>query len=205
MLDLGSSFVASVARDPNAIAIVDGELRLTYRQWFAKISSLVASFDRVGLRAGDRVVTMLQNRWEAATLHWACQLAGIVITPFNWRAKADELDYCIENSEARAIFYQDVSAEAAGASLRIGGLPQISVGLRVAEAIAFADLVEGRRSCSIPQVRRLVRKACRDVTASSVRRRSHMSHKISMAVASAPSASCRFITPWAFARCLRCR
>jgi 2-furoate---CoA ligase len=152
MLDLGSSFVASVARDPNAIAIVDGELHLTYRQWFAKISSLVASFDRVGLRAGDRVVTMLQNRWEAATLHWACQLAGIVITPFNWRAKADELDYCIENSEARAIFYQDVSAEAAGASLRIGGLPQISVGLRVAEAIAFADLVEGRAPDAEPRV-----------------------------------------------------
>jgi 2-furoate---CoA ligase len=106
MLDLGSSFIASVARDPNAIAIVDGDLRLTYRQWFSKISSVVASFDRMGLRPGDHLVTVLQNRWEAATIHWACQLAGIVITPINWRAKVDELDFCIENSEACALVFR---------------------------------------------------------------------------------------------------
>ena len=96
MLDLGSSFVASAARDPNAIALVDGDLRLNYRQWYEKISALVAPFDRLGLKGGDHVATMLQNRWEAATLHWACQFEGIVITPINWRAKADELDFCID-------------------------------------------------------------------------------------------------------------
>src|SRR5262249_19817431 len=108
MLDLGSSFIASVARDPDVIALVDGELWLTYRQWYTKISSLVEAFDRIGLKAGDHIVTLLQNRWEAATLHWACQLAGLIITPINWRAKADELDFCIENAEARTVFYQDV-------------------------------------------------------------------------------------------------
>ena len=79
----------------------------------------MASFDRLGVKPGDHVVTLLQNRWEAATLHWACQFAGLVITPINWRAKADELDFCIENAEARAVFYQDVSAEAVqGSALR---------------------------------------------------------------------------------------
>ncbi len=92
MFDLGNSFLASVARDPNAIAIVDGEVRLTYREWFVKISSLIASFDRIGLKPGDHLLTVLQNRWEAATVYWACQLAGLVITPINWRAKADEID-----------------------------------------------------------------------------------------------------------------
>ena len=69
MLDLASSFIASAARDPQTIALVDGELRLTYRQWYDKISALVASFERLGLKPGDHVVTLLQNRWEAATLH----------------------------------------------------------------------------------------------------------------------------------------
>ena len=45
MLDLGTSFVASVARDPDAVAIVDDSIRLTYAQWYARISSLVAGFD----------------------------------------------------------------------------------------------------------------------------------------------------------------
>ena len=107
MLDLGTSFIASVARDPDAIAIVDADQRLTYAQWYKRISSVVAAFDDLGLRPGDHVVTVLQNRYEAATIHWACQFAGIVITPINWRAKSDELDFCIQNSESKAIVYED--------------------------------------------------------------------------------------------------
>jgi 2-furoate---CoA ligase len=98
MLDLGNSFLASVERDPDALAIVDGSVRLTYAQWHRRISAVVAGFDELGLMPGDHLVTFLQNRWEAATVHWACQFAGIVITPVNWRAKDDEIDYCIENS-----------------------------------------------------------------------------------------------------------
>jgi 2-furoate---CoA ligase len=128
MFDLGTSFVASVARDPGAVAIVDAELRLTYAQWYARISSVVAAFDDLGLRPGDHIVTVLQNRWEAATIHWACQLAGIVITPVNWRAKADELDFCIENSESRALGYESVSAGAVAGARLAGNLRRIVVG-----------------------------------------------------------------------------
>src|ERR1700694_6281137 len=128
MLDLGTSFVASVARDPNALAIVDDGIRLTYAQWYRRISSLVTAFDRIGLKPCDHVVTVLQNCEAAATLHWACQLAGIVITPINWRAKAEELDFCIENAESRAVVYQDVSAPAVEKSKRAQALARIYVG-----------------------------------------------------------------------------
>ncbi|MDB5603378.1 MAG: AMP-dependent synthetase and ligase [Bradyrhizobium sp.] len=128
MLDLGTSFVASVARDPNALAVVDEGIRLTYAQWYARISSLVASFDRIGLKPGDHLTTVLQNCEAAATLHWACQLAGIVITPVNWRTKAEELDFCIENSESCAVVYQDVSAQAVKESKRAAALPRVHAG-----------------------------------------------------------------------------
>src|ERR1700722_6274680 len=142
MLDLGTSFVGSVARDPDSLAIVDDGIRLTYAQWYARISSLVASFDRIGLKPGDHLVTMLQNCEAAATLHWACQLAGIVITPVNWRAKADELDFCIEDSEARAVVYQDISAAAVEQSKRASVLPRIYVGSGdVAGAFLFDRMV----------------------------------------------------------------
>ena len=119
MLDLGLSFMASVARDPNALAIVDGDVRQTYAEWYRRISSVVAGFDALGLKAGDHIVTALQNRWEAATLHWACQFAGIVITPVNWRATADDLDFFCQDAEAKALVYEDVSADAArGAACR---------------------------------------------------------------------------------------
>ena len=141
MLDLGKSFVASVVRDPHALAVVDDGVRLTYAEWYRRISSVVAALDRIGLKAGDHVVTVLQNCEAAATLHWACQLAGIVITPVNWRAKDDELDFCIDDSESRAVVYQDVSAAAVARSKCASNLPRIAVGCDDAGAIDFARVV----------------------------------------------------------------
>jgi 2-furoate---CoA ligase len=153
MLDLGTSFVASVARDPNALAIIDDRFRLTYAQWYGRISSLVASFDRIGLKPGDHLVTALQNCEAAATLHWACQLAGIVITPVNWRAKTDEIDFYIEDSEASAVVYQDVSAQAVENSKRASPLPRIYVGGGDgAGAFGFDQLVAKPAPAAAPRV-----------------------------------------------------
>jgi len=129
MLDLGRSFLGSVARDLNALAIVDGNVRLSYAQWYRRISAVVAAFDKLGLMPGDHLVTVLQNNWPAATIHWACQFTGIIITPLNWRSTADELDYCLDNADAKALVYEAVSAEAVAASKEAGRRPRIAVGL----------------------------------------------------------------------------
>lgn len=112
MLDLGSSFLASVERCPSHLAIVDGDIRRSYEEWLSEILSLVTGLNRLGVAKGDRIVTVLQNRYEAATLHWACQFTGIIITPINWRALPEEIDYAVENSGAAAIFYEDATAAA---------------------------------------------------------------------------------------------
>jgi 2-furoate---CoA ligase len=127
MLDLATSFVASVARDPKALAVVDGDVRLSYEAWYRTISAVVAGFDELGLKPGDHLVAALQNRWEAATIHWACQFAGIVITPINWRAKADEIDYAVENSGAKAIVFENISGAAVADSAACRDLVRVLV------------------------------------------------------------------------------
>jgi 2-furoate---CoA ligase len=151
MLDLGLSFLASVARDPNALAVVDGDVRLTYAQWYRRISALVAGFDAIGLKAGDHLVTALQNRWEAATLHWACQFAGIVITPMNWRASADELDFCLEDAEARALVYEAASSAAVAGSIVAQKLPRIALGAPRGVEIAFEALITEAAPDAMPR------------------------------------------------------
>jgi 2-furoate---CoA ligase len=127
MLDLGTSFIASVERDPNALAIVDGATRLTYAEWYRSISSVVAALDELGLNPGDHLLTAAQNRWEAATIHWACQFAGVIVTPVNWRATADELDFLIENAEAKAVIYEGATAEATAQSKAAQSRPRIAL------------------------------------------------------------------------------
>jgi 2-furoate---CoA ligase len=114
MFDLGRTFLATVERAPRALAIVDGDRRLTYAEWYAEISGVAAGLADLGLRRGDRLAAILQNRIEMASLHWACQFLGIVMTPLNWRIKADEIDYCLADAEARAVVFDAVAAAAVG-------------------------------------------------------------------------------------------
>ena len=128
MLDLGTTFLQSVERSPHALALVDSGVRLTYAQWHEQIGRTVAGLERLGLGRGDRLLSVLQNRHQAATLHWACQFLGVVIVPLNWRAKADEIDYCLADAEAKAVFFDASSEEATGASGGARALPRIGVG-----------------------------------------------------------------------------
>ena len=140
MFGLGLSFLGSVARDPGALAIVDGDVRLSYADWYRRISALAAGFDAIGLKAGDHLVTALTNRWEAASLHWACQFTGIIITPVNWRSTASEIDFYLEDAEAKAIVYEDASAAAVADSALAQKLPRIALDPAPPPAIPFAEL-----------------------------------------------------------------
>src|SRR5215471_10630379 len=152
MLDLGTSFLASVARDPQALAIVDGDVRRTYAAWYRQISALIEGFDELELEPGDHLVTVLQNRYEAATIHWACQLAGIIVTPLNWRATADDLDYLLVDAEAKALVYEAVSAEAVAGSKEVHARPRIAVGVAETPDIAFENLIAADAEPVTPRV-----------------------------------------------------
>ena len=204
MLDLGTSFLASVARDPD----VAGDRR---RRRAADLRAMVRADIRArrGLRPHrpeDAATTWspyCRTCEAAATLHWACQLAGIVITPFNWRAKADELDYCLEDSEARAVVYQDVSAAGGRKAPSARGICRVfawrrrchrRVQLRPHGRRAcgptrrLASAPKPGRSCSIHPAPPRGPRACRGGSAPSAPPESRMSRKISTGAASARSA-----------------
>ncbi len=142
MLDLGRSFLAAVERTPDETALVDGQLRLTYAQWLERVRAVAGGLRAQGLSRGDHMVTLLQNRWETATLHWACQLLGVVMTPLNWRAKPDEIDYCADDSGAKLLVFQDVSAGSVRDSVAAQKLKRVVVGSAVDAADGALDFEE---------------------------------------------------------------
>lgn len=146
MLDLGRTFLQSVERSPTALAIVDGDVRLTYAQWFDKVRHVAGGLRAIGLGRDDHLLIVLQNRWEMATLHWACQFLGVVATPLNWRAKPDEVDYCAADSGAKAIVFEAVSADAVAGS----AFAQQMARIRVGEAQA-REAAQAPRAAHAPQ------------------------------------------------------
>jgi 2-furoate---CoA ligase len=128
MFDLGRTFSAAVERSSDALAIVEGERRLSYGDWYAEIGRVATGLAELGFERGDRLAVILQNRLEMAILHWACQFAGIVVTPLNWRIKPEELDYCLADSGARAVVFDAVTADAVAGSTAARNIPRIVIG-----------------------------------------------------------------------------
>lgn len=129
MLDLGRTFLQSVDRATDAIALVDGHVRLSWSEWARTIGGVQRGLAALGLRHGDHVLGVLQNRHEAATLHWACQFAGLVMTPLNWRAKPEEIDHALRDSDARLLVYEGASQEAVMQSALARSVARLSVGI----------------------------------------------------------------------------
>jgi 2-furoate---CoA ligase len=150
VLDLGRTFLQSVERSPHALAVIDGEQRLTYAQWYELVQRAAAGLSALGLERGDHLLIVLQNRLEMATLHWACQFLGVIATPLNWRAKAEEIDYCATDSAAKAIAYEAVSEAAVNASSVAQQLPRIGLGCAGA-TLQFTQLVEHAPAAPILQ------------------------------------------------------
>jgi 2-furoate---CoA ligase len=148
MLDLGRTFLQSVERSPHALALVDGDLQFTYAQWHRVILNVADGLRDLGLSRDDRLLAVLQNRWEMATLHWACQFAGIVIVPLNWRAKPDELDYCVTDAGVKAIVYEPVCADAVAQSSAAQNVPRIGLDDAQGRTTAFDALLAERKHAS---------------------------------------------------------
>lgn len=128
MLDLGRTFLQSVDRAAGATALVDGGLRLTWGAWARAIGGAQRGLAALGLRHGDHVLCVLQNRHEAATLHWACQFAGLVMTPLNWRAKPEEIDHALRDSGAKLLVYEPVAQESVAHAALAAGVARVAVG-----------------------------------------------------------------------------
>ncbi|WP_110655048.1 AMP-binding protein [Salinicola halimionae] len=145
MFDLGRSFLATVERRPQSIAITDGEFRRSYADWLEDIQSVACGLDAMGLGRGDHLIVVMQNRWQMATLHWACQFAGIIITPINWRSTSQDVRYCLEDAEARGVAFDTAGAAAVMACEESKAIPRITVGDCGDEsAVAFDSLLGGR-------------------------------------------------------------
>ena len=137
MLDLGRTLLQSVERSPDRVALVDGATRLSYADWASRVGAVQRGLTDAGLQRGDHLLVVLQNRWEMATLHWACQFAGIVMTPLNWRANGDEIDYCLDDSGARALVSEPVIEAALAESQLASGVTRIGVGAARGASVHF--------------------------------------------------------------------
>src|SRR5262249_60105244 len=96
--------------------------RRPFAQWDAEIRAAAGGLARMGLRAGDHFAAVMRNRYEMATLYWASHMLGLIFTPISWRGSLDEIAYCLEDCEAKAVAYDRAAGSSpAEAAARLRG------------------------------------------------------------------------------------
>jgi fatty-acyl-CoA synthase len=94
-------------RTPDKLAVVDGEVRLTFAELDAVVDRTAAALHASGLAARDRLALLCHNSWQFIVLDFACARAGVVLVPINFMLGADEIAFILDHSGAEAFVVED--------------------------------------------------------------------------------------------------
>ncbi|MGX5207545.1 (2,3-dihydroxybenzoyl)adenylate synthase [Streptomyces violaceus] len=115
----------------DAVAVVDGDILLTYRQLVGMADGLACRLLDSGLHPGDAMLVQLPNGWEFVTLTLACLRAGIAPVMALPAHRGHELRYLAAHAEVTSIAVPD----------RLGDFDHQELGREVAEATPSVRLL----------------------------------------------------------------
>jgi fatty-acyl-CoA synthase len=84
-------------------AVVDGELRLSYRQFFDRCDRWSAALQGLGVTQSDRVATIAPNTHAQLEAFYAVPQIGAVLVPINYRLTAEDFVYIVNHSGATVV------------------------------------------------------------------------------------------------------
>ena len=85
------------------LAVVDGDRRFTYAQFFDRCDRWSAALQAFGVSSGDRVAYIAPNTHAQLESFYAVPQIGAVLVPLNYRLTADDFAYMIGHSGARVV------------------------------------------------------------------------------------------------------
>src|ERR1041384_956976 len=88
---------------PEREAVVDGDLRLTYAEFFERCDRWSVALRSLGVKQGDRVAYIAPNTHAMLESFYAVPQIGAVLVPINYRLIADDFAYLIGHSGARVV------------------------------------------------------------------------------------------------------
>ena len=120
-MNLSLMFQFAKERTPDKLAIVEGDLSLTYKEWGKRVETFAHHLSGLNIKKGDTVAIYMENSESYATAFFALQLLGAVPVLFNSRAKKEGILYHMRDSNSKMIIFSDFTA--AGVEEAMAELP----------------------------------------------------------------------------------
>lgn len=87
----------------NRVAIVSGDVRLTYAETWSRCRHLAGALAQLGIQSGERVAILALNSHQYLEVYMAVPASGRVLVPLNTRHAEPELRYALEDSGTRLL------------------------------------------------------------------------------------------------------
>ncbi len=88
---------------PNRLAIVHGDLRLTWREAYTRARRLASALSRSGVGQGDTVAVMLPNTPPMVDVHFGVPMTGAVLNALNTRLDAESIAFNLDHGQAKLV------------------------------------------------------------------------------------------------------
>lgn len=111
----------SARRQPDKVAIIDGDVTLTFAEFDNFVDRTAAALRDNGFGPGDRVALLAHNCWQYAVLAFATARAGVVLVPVNFMLTAEEISYILAHSKASGFIVEAELIPTAEQAMRLGG------------------------------------------------------------------------------------
>lgn len=92
---------------PSGLCVVQGEVRLTYREVWDRSQRLAVYLQSLGVGRGDPLAYINTNDYRFVEILLAAARIGAVLTPVNIRLTADEIRYILCDSGTRVVMASD--------------------------------------------------------------------------------------------------
>ncbi len=103
-MNLGQNLKVNARKFADKIALKEKNRSFTYAQTNERVNRLAHSLLSSGLGKGDKVAVLLENSVEIVELYLATAKTGLIIIPINFRLVGREVEYILNNSDAKALF-----------------------------------------------------------------------------------------------------
>jgi fatty-acyl-CoA synthase len=94
----------SVEVYPEKLAVVNGDKRFTYRQFYERVNQLASALQKIGVKAGDKVAFICPNIPPMLEAHFAVPMIGAALVAVNIRLSAPEVAYILKHSDTSVCF-----------------------------------------------------------------------------------------------------
>ena len=144
----------SYAICPERDAMVFDGRRWSYEQIYERVNRLANAFRGLGIKKGDRIGILQVNCSQYIESYFAAAKTGGIFVPLNFRAKAEEMAYMINNAGVRALLAGERYLEMVETILP--KIPTVEEcvcleGARKGRFKGYEDLIESSQGGDIPE------------------------------------------------------